>query len=60
MTDKELNALLYSQTTPHIDGYIIDAWFDDSLGEKHIDVLNKETRQESDFIANGMTINDER
>lgn len=60
MTENQLNALLYSQTTIHLDGYIIDAWFDDSTGEKHIDVLNKETHQELGFIANGMTVEELR
>ena len=55
MTDKELNALLYSQSVLELDGYLIDAWFDRENGEKHIDVVNKETRKESGFIANGMS-----
>lgn len=60
MTDKELNALLYSQSVLEVDGYLIDAWFDRENGEKHIDVVNKETRKESGFIANGMSVDEVR
>lgn len=60
MTDKELNALLYSQSVLEVDGYLIDAWFDGKSGEKHIDVVNRETREESGFIANGMPIDEVR
>ena len=60
MTDKELNALLYSQSVLEVDGYLIDAWFDRENGEKHIDVVNKETRKESSFIANGMSVDEVR
>ena len=45
MTDKELNALLYSQSVLEVDGYLIDAWFDIKSCEKHIDVVNRETRE---------------
>lgn len=60
MTDKELNALLYSQSVLEVDGYLIDAWFDRENGEKHIDIVNKETRKESGFIANGMSVDEVR
>lgn len=60
MTDKELSALLYSNTVVHLDDYFIDAWFDIKLCEKHIDVVNRETREESGFIANGMSIDELR
>ena len=60
MTDKVLNALLYSQSVLQLDGYLIDAWFDIKSCEKHIDVVNRETREETCFIANGMSINEVR
>ena len=60
MTDKELNALLYSQSFLEINGYLIDAWFDIKTCEKHIDVVNRETREEAGFIANGMSIDEVR
>lgn len=60
MTDKDLNALLYSQSVLELDGYLIDAWFDRENGEKHIDVVNNETRKESGFIANGMSVDEVR
>lgn len=56
MTEKELNAFLYSQTTLHLDDYIIDAWFNDSTGEKHVDVINKLTRKETAIIVNDMAV----
>lgn len=60
MTDKELSALLYSNTVINLDDYFIDAWFDRESGEKHIDVVNRETREETCFIANGMSIDELR
>lgn len=60
MTDKELNSLLYSQSVLEVDGYLIDAWFDIKSCEKHIDVVNRETREETCFIANGMSIDEVR
>lgn len=60
MTDKELNALLYSNTVVHLDDYFIDAWFDIKSRGKHIEVGNRETREESGFIANGMSIDELR
>lgn len=60
MTDKELYALLYSNTVINLDDYFIDAWFDIKSCEKHIDVVNRETREESGFITNGMSINELR
>ena len=39
---------------------MIDAWFDRENGEKHIDIVNKETRKESGFIANGMSVDEVR
>ena len=60
MTDKELNALLYSNTVVYLDDYFIDAWFDIKSCEKHIDVVNRETLEETCFIANGMSIDEVR
>ena len=60
MTDKELNELLYSQSVLELDGYLIDAWFDIKSCEKHIDVVNRETWEETCFIANGMSIDEVR
>ena len=60
MTDKELIALLYSQSVLEVDGYLIDAWFDVKACEKHINIVDRETREESGFIANGMSIDELR
>ena len=60
MTEKELNALLYSQSVLEVDGYLIDSWFDITSCEKHIDVVNRETWKETGFIANGMSIDELR
>lgn len=57
MNDRELNTLLYSQTTLHLDDYI-DSWFNDSTGEKHADVINKHNREETGLIVNDMTVDE--
>lgn len=60
MTDLKIESLLYSEIIIFMDDYFIDAWFDRESGEKHIDVVNRETREESGFIANGMSIDELR
>lgn len=60
MTDLKIASLLYSEIIISMAEYKIDAWFDRESGEKHIDVVNRETREESGFIANGMSIDEVR
>lgn len=55
MTDLEINELLYSQASFEEDGYLFDSWFDTKSGEKIIAVVNQKTKEETDFVANGMT-----
>ena len=60
MTDLKIASLLYSEIIISMADYFIDAWFDIKSCEKHIDVVNRETREESGFIANGMSIDEVR
>lgn len=60
MTDLKIASLLYSEIIISMADYKIDAWFDRESGEKHIDVVNRETREEAGFIANGMSIDELR
>lgn len=55
MTDLEINELLYTQACFEVYGYLIDTWFDSESGEKIIAVLNQKTKEETNFVANGMT-----
>lgn len=55
MTDLQINALLYDGARVVIDGVVINSWFDDSTGEKNIELVWSEPLREVSFIANGMT-----
>lgn len=60
MTDLQIEELLYTEANISTDGYLIDSWFDRESGEKHIDVVNKHTREESGFVINGMSADEVR
>lgn len=60
MTDLQIESLLYSEIIISMADYRIDAWFDRESGEKHIDVVNRETLEETCFMANGMSIDELR
>lgn len=55
MTDLELNALLYDGARVEMNGVVINSWFDDSTGEKNIELFWSNPLREVGFIANGMT-----
>ena len=55
MTDLQINALLYDGARVEMDGVVINSWFDDSTGEKNIELVWSEPLREVSFIANGMT-----
>ena len=55
MTDLQINALLYDGARVEIDGVGINSWFDDSTGEKNIELVWSNPLREVEFIANGMT-----
>ena len=55
MTDLQGNALLYDGARLEMDGVVINSWFDDSTGEKNIELVWSNTLREVSFIANGMT-----
>lgn len=55
MTDLQINALLYDGARVEMDGVVINSWFDDSTGEKNIELVWSNPLREVSFIANGMT-----
>ena len=55
MTDLQVNALLYDGASVVMDGVVINSWFDDSTGEKNIELVWSNPLREVGFIANGMT-----
>ena len=55
MTDSQINALLYDGARVEMDGVVINSWFDDSIGEKNIELVWSNPLREVCFIANGMT-----
>ena len=55
MTDLQINALLYDGARVEMDGVVINSWFDDSTGEKNIELVWSNPLREVGFIANGMT-----
>ena len=55
MTDLQINALFYDGARVEIDGVVINSWFDDSAGEKNIELVWINPLREVSFVANGMT-----
>ena len=55
MTDSQVEALLYDGARVEVDGMVINSWFDDSTGEKNIELVWSNPLREVGFIANGMT-----
>ena len=55
MTDLQINALLYDGARVEMDGVVINSWFDDSTGEKNIELVWGNPLREVSFVANGMT-----
>lgn len=55
MTDLQINALLYDGARVEMDEVVINSWFDDSSGEKNIELVWSNPLREVGFIANGMT-----
>ena len=56
MTDLQINALLYDGARVEMDGVVINSWFDDSTGEKNIELVWSNPLREVGFIANGMSV----
>lgn len=55
MTDLQVEALLYGGGKVETAKFMITSWFDDSTSEKNIEILNKETKGITYFVANGMS-----
>lgn len=60
MTDLQIKELLYTETVFTTDDYLVDSWFNRVSGEKHIDVVNKHTHEETGFVVNGMSTDEMR
>ena len=55
MTDLQAASLLYGGGKVETEKFIVSSWFDDSTSEKNIEILNKETKRITYFVANGMS-----
>ena len=55
MTVSVAEALLYSEKAIEMDGYVINSWFDETTGEKNIELVWSHPLREVSFIANDMT-----
>ena len=60
MTDLQIEELLYTETVFTTENYLIDSWFDRESGEKHIDVVNRHTHEETGFVVNGISVDEVR
>ena len=52
MTDLQVNTLLYDGARVEMDEVVINSWFDDSTGEKNIELVWSNPLREVSFIAN--------
>ena len=55
LTDAQVDALLYGDTSLELDGVFINAWYDCEDGCKNIDLVWQTSQREVRFVANGMT-----
>ena len=56
MTDVQVDALLYGETSFELDGVFINAWYDCEDGCKNIDLVWQTSQREVSFVANGMSV----
>ena len=56
LTDAQVDALLYGETSLDLDGVCINAWYDHEDGCKNIDLVWQTPHREVSFIANGMSV----
>ena len=56
LTDSQVDALLYGETSLELDGVFINAWYDCEDGCKNIDLVWQTPHREVSFIANGMSV----
>ena len=56
LTDAQVDALLYGETSLELDGAFINAWYDCEDGCKNIDLVWQAPHREVSFVANGMSV----
>ena len=56
LTDAQVDALLYGETSFELDGVFINAWYDCEEGCKNIDLVWQTSQREVSFVANGMSV----
>ena len=56
LTDAQVDALLYGETSLELDGVFINAWYDCEDGCKNIDLVWQTPHREVSFVANGMGV----
>ena len=56
LTDAQVDALLYGETSLDLDGVFINAWYDCEDGCKNIDLVWQAPHREMSFVANGMNV----
>ena len=56
LTDAQVDALLYGESSLDLDGVFINAWYDCEDGCKNIDLVWQTPHREVSFVANGMGV----
>ena len=56
LTDAQVDALLYGETSFELDGVFINAWYDCEDGCKNMDLVWNTPHREVSFVANGMSV----
>ena len=56
LTDAQIDALLYGETSLELDGVFINAWYDCEDGCKNIDLVWQTPHREVSFVVNGMGV----
>ena len=60
LTDAQVDALLYGESSLDLDGVFINAWYDCEDGCKNIDLVWQAPHREVSFVANGMSVQELR
>ena len=60
LTDAQVDALLYGETSLDLDGVFINAWYDCEDGCKNIDLVWQAPHREVSFVAKGMSVQELR
>lgn len=60
LTDAQVDALLYGETSLDLDGVFINGWYDHEDGCKNIDLVWNTPHREVSFVANGMSVRELR